>query len=48
MTFCKKDIAAKKNLYVYELTDIKFSQMSDTKLSIFGQPKLETVVTSDH
>ena len=41
-------MAAKKILYLYEFIDIKFSQMSDTKLSIFGQPKLETVVTSDH
>ena len=48
MRFCIKNMGAKKILYLYEPIDMKFSQMSDTQLPIFWQPKFDTVVTSDN
>ena len=47
MKFYIQNLGAKEILYLYEPIDMKFSQMSDRSLSIFMQPKLVRVVSSD-
>ena len=47
MKFCIQNKGAKKILYLYEPIAMKFSQMSDSSLSNFVQPNLDTVVSSE-